>query len=148
SWASHNEGREAAAAADAADTRKNERREIMLAPVTNASARAAKTGLSKLGCKNVEEDYLIRLELWAGAARTADRPRRRRPSRNPHKHRDFHQNIPLAARPFCENIPSTEEQSSREESRKRLSRASATALTTLRETGGRMRAATKLSQRV
>jgi hypothetical protein len=40
---------------------------------------------------------------------------------NPHKHRDFHQKIPVAAWENCENIPSTEEQSSREESRKRPS---------------------------
>jgi hypothetical protein len=121
----------------------------MLAPVTNAFFRLTEPDLEKLDLKNVGEDYLILCRLCA--ARRSAQASVTAPMlcpRNPHKHRDFHQNIPLAAQRNREIISSTEEQSSRGESRKRPSRALATVLTTRRETGGRMQAASKLLQRV
>jgi hypothetical protein len=102
----------------------------------------------QIGPENPGEDYLIGGDSWDPCWQRRLLSLSMQPSRIPHKHRDFHQNIPLVSPRNCESITSTEEQSSREESRKRPSRVLATALTTRRETGGRMSAATKLLLRV
>jgi hypothetical protein len=133
---SPNERREAAAAADAADTRKNERREIMLAPVTNSIPRDSVNRVAEQSLKKRSRRLTDRPGIVGADPRRARCIRAFEGLRNPHKRRDFHQNIPLVAQRIRENISSTEEQSSREESRKRPSRALATVLTSRRETGG------------